>query len=338
MANADGQAQDHLIEQLEKNPERFDFFQAVRRLESLDRDHPRVAKSQTPRDDAIRFGQKPSMAFAPSAIHSFQDVDGVKRMYCQFMGMLGPQGPMPLHFTEYVRDRMRNHDDPTTAAFLDMFHHRMISMFYRAWASSQKAVSYDRPDEDRFINYLGSLIGIGPAQLRGRDALPDHAKISYAGHLSNPTRHADGLEAILGDYFKIPVRVKQFFGHWMNIPADCRLLLGRTPTTGRLGDNTIIGSRMWNVQLRFRVRFGPMNLDQFERLLPGGASGRRLVAWVRQYTNDEFDWDVQLVLRTTQIPKMQLGRSGRLGWTTWVRTGSMPRDMDNVVLSPKVFA
>ena len=113
----------------------------------------------------------------------------------QILRLLGPHGPLPTHLTEYVRDRVRNANDPTFARFLDIFHHRMVTLFYRAWANAQPAVSLDRPGRDRFSFYVGSLFGLGEAMLRERDAVPDFAKLHFAGLLAGPTRPAAGLSS-----------------------------------------------------------------------------------------------------------------------------------------------
>jgi len=162
---------------LESEPYAFDFFQALRRLECLNPESPRLGESASPKDDPIRLGQEPSLAFAPSTLAALQPGRGNRppRLLVHFMGLFGPNGPLPLHLTEYARDRIRNSDDPTFARFLDLFHHRMLSLFYRAWAVAQPTVQMDRPATDRFAGYVGSLIGTGHPDLQDRDAFPDWA-------------------------------------------------------------------------------------------------------------------------------------------------------------------
>ena len=126
-------------------------------------------------------------------------------MLVHFFGLFGPDGPLPLHLTEYARDRSRNHRDPSLQRFADIFHHRALSLFYRAWANSRPTISFDRPEDDRFALYTGALIGLGMESLRNRDAMPDLTKLHFAGHLSCQTRHAEGLASILSEFFKMPV-------------------------------------------------------------------------------------------------------------------------------------
>ncbi len=231
MASEDRPAAQPLIERLMQSPYSFDFFQAVRRIECAHPAQPRIGHSQHLNGDPIRFGQEPSLAFAPSTIASCQPGPdgGAPRLSVHFLGLLGPNGPMPLHITEYVRGRILINHDRTMARFLDVFHHRMISLFYRAWASSQMPVSRDRPQEDRFAMYIGSLIGIGMRSLRGRDTIQDEAKLHYSGRLACQTRNAEGIRAILSDYFGVPTRIDQFVGQWIDLPPENLLKLGQSP-------------------------------------------------------------------------------------------------------------
>lgn len=336
MAGEGRAAGDLLALRLEAKPYSFDFFQAVRRMECAYRDLPRMGEGRRPREDPVRFSQEPSLAFSPCTVAAYvrRGEGPAARLFVNFAGLLGPNGPLPLHLTAYARDRERNHGDATFARFLDMFNHRMVALFYRAWASTQQAVSHDRREGDRFTRYYLSLFGLGMPSLRDRDAVADVAKVHYSGRLVCRTRHAEGLQAILQDYFRLPVVIRQFMGQWLDLPDGCKCRLGESPDTGLLGRTTIVGSRFWECQQTFRIRMGPMTFLEFERLLPGGDSLRRLVDWVRNYTGDELRWDAQLVLKAEEVPRIELGRGGRLGWTTWLRSRPFERDADDLVLRP----
>lgn len=322
-----------LLERLGAAPFDYDFHQAVRLIQATARSRPRIGASISVRDDPVRFGQEPSLSFAPASISKLDRGDR-PRLSVRFTGLLGPNGPLPIHLTQYVRDRVIHHHDRTMSRFLDIFHHRVLSMFFRAWALNQPTVSRDRPEDDAFGKYLSSLIGLAGDPFSERDALSDDAKRHYAGWLSSQTRCAEGLASLLGDYFKVPVRIEEFFGHWIELPNNARLRLGETRATGMLGRTSIVGSRLWDVQQRFRVVLGPMGLADFERLLPTGQSFARMVSWVRNYAGFEFAWDAQLVLRAAEVPQTTLGGGSRLGWTTWMRTQDYPIDADQVVLRP----
>lgn len=314
-------------------PEAFDFFQAVRRLESCHKDKPRIGHSYRASDDPVRFGQDPSLAFASRTLERFDPgVGGAPdRLSSNFLGLFGPNGPLPLHLTEFARDRIRHFDDPTMVAFANIFHHRIFSLFYRAWAEARPTSGFDRPGEDRFAFYIASLSGHGLKAAADRDAMPDLAKRHFVGRLGLQTRNAEGLEAICRSFFKIPVRIEQFIGEWLVLPAHQLCRLGQSRATGRLGVNATLGGRVWSCQHKFRLVFGPMTLEDYRRFLPGSGSLERLVAIVRNYAGDELAWDVNLVLLGDERPQLKLGRQGRLGWTTWLPSragkGSDRRDL-----------
>jgi type VI secretion system protein ImpH len=325
---------DSLAAALRNRPFDFDFFQAVRRLECVNSDLPRIGHSRRAKNDPVRFCQNVSLAFAPSTISAYceaTDQDPAK-MTINFFGLLGQGGPMPLVITEYIYDRMQNRKDKTLAAFLDIFHHRMISLFYSAWACNQQCVSYDRKDEDRFAVYIASLFGIGDDSFRNRDALPDVAKLHYSGRLVCQTKNVEGLREILSDYFEVPVRIQQFVGQWIDLPQNYLCRLGASYESAKLGSTLIVGSRFWECQQKFRIKLGPMDLSEYQAFLPGNDSIQRLVAWVKNYVGDEFLWEVQLILKASRIPRLCLGRAGQLGWSSWLGSRKFQKNADNLVL------
>jgi len=321
---------------LAEMPYRFGFFAAVRWLENRCADLPRVGASRRPSEDVVKFHQHVSLGFPPSALHGYREkVEAEKTMrdlWVNFLGLLGPGGPMPLCLTEYVYNRLQNHNDTTLAAFLDLFNHRMISLFYRAWSRSQQTVSHDRRGDDWYADYVGSFLGLGDPALHHRDVLPDERKLFYAGRLSCRTRNAEGLQAILEDFFARPVEIEGFIGQWIPLTPPDRSRLGGAAANSCLGVTTIVGSRFWECQHQFRIRIGPMSYAQYEALLPGGAGLRQLAAWVRLYVGDELGWEAQLVLDRHEIPAASLGRCGRLGWSCWLKARHPQKDGDDLVL------
>jgi type VI secretion system protein ImpH len=325
-----------MLRGLEDDACRFDFYQAVRLLENAHPDKPRIGESLQPRDDAVRFTQEPELIFYPTTLGAYAAPVGGRpaRLVVNFFGLLGPNGPLPTHITEYARDRERNANDPTLVRFLDVFQHRMVSLFYRAWANAQPAVSLDRPERDRFSFYVGSLFGLGEATLRNRDAVPDFAKLHFAGLLAAPTRPAAGLKLVLSRFFGLPVEIEQWVGHWMALPAASVSRLGARDGSSALGVSTLLGSRVWDCQHKFRVVIGPLKIGDYERFLPGGDSLRRLVDWVRNYARDGLDWDVNVQLKQEDVPPLKLGRHVRLGYTTWMLCGPAAGDQRQLLLNP----
>jgi type VI secretion system protein ImpH len=338
MAGTAGLAPDALAlaRALQERPEDFEFFEAIRQLECAHPTRPRLGESTKPAEDFLRLCQTPSLAFAARAIDRFEPgTEGrPARLYALFFGLFGPNAPLPLHLTEYALDRERNARDGTLIAFADIFHHRMTSLLYRAWANAQPTVQADRPAQDRFRLYTGALVGMATPGLEGRDALPDDYKRFFAGRMLTQTRNAEGLRCLLQQFFAIPVRVVEFVAEWMRLPREAHLRLGRSTEVAGLGRTAVIGECVWGTQQRFRLRLGPLDRPQFEHFLPGGAALTQLVATVRSYIGDEKAWDVQLVLARDELPPMRLGLAGRLGLTTWLGHRTAAGDADEVVIQP----
>ena len=328
---------DHFLEKLKEEPHAFGFYLAMRRLHALD-PAMNLGKSLRPRDDRVRLRQEPDLRFAPSTVRDFvpPNPDEPGRLTVNFMGLLGPNGPLPLHITEYALERINQFHDPTLVAFLNVFHHRALSLFYRAWAVHQKSVDLDRQTGRRFTDYLGSYVGLGQAAMQHRDEVDDAAKLYFSGRLATPTKNAEGLGAILGEYFGVRVQVEPFVGQWLAVPETDACRLGDSPLTGRMGSTIIVGSKVWQVQTKFRLRFGPLKLKELLGLLPNQGAFKRLKTWIRNYCGDELFWDAQYILLAAEVPGTQLGNGGFLGWTTWVNTRKPTRDAEDLLLDPSL--
>ena len=332
------------IEAMAQAPHRWDFFHALRCIEAHHPDKPRLGTARRPADEPLRLGQAADLSFAGSSISavSTKDRSGRPRMEVRFFGLFGPNGPLPLHLTAYARERHLHKGDDTLLRFADMFHHRLLLLFYRAWAQAQPTASLDRPGEDRFADFVGSMVGIGGPEWQGRDAAPQHAKLFFAGLLSRQVRNADGLQALVAGYLRVPVSVESFVGRWMRLLPNERTRMGgrgvsRRTATAQLGTSAVLGSAVFDRQHHFRLHLGPLDGATFASLLPTGTALPALKALVTQYVGHEFGWDLQLELQPGQRPEMRLGRNSRLGWTSWVGQARGERKL-HVILNPELSA
>jgi type VI secretion system protein ImpH len=342
-----GSGPDHLTHyaQLLASPQTHHILHALRIIEAQFADSPRLGESKRPREDRIRLTQEAELAFPISTIESIQPPQGGSpgRLVNRFFGLWGPMGPLPLHMTEFARDRVRNHEDHTLVAFADMLTHRLMGLFYRAWAAAHPAPSFDRSlkgtrsrgDADPFERKVAALSGHYEDALHHRDAMPELAKRHFVGHLAPSPRHADGLVSIVSVFVRSPVSLKQFVGEWLQLEADDRWELG---TRVGLGLGTSIGSRVWSHAAKFRLRIGPMSLADYSRLMPGSATLTRLEDIVRNYVGDTLDWDINLVLAAREVPQAQLGGATALGHTSWIGAPGRDRDADDLYLVPKSLA
>ena len=307
---------------------------ALRILEAHHADRPRLGRSRRPAQDAVRLGQDPDMAFARSTVASYgpDRRSGRMRLANLSFGLFGPNGPLPLHLTEYALERSRKHRDTALVAFADMLTHRLMSLFYRAWTTGQPAPAFDRADGDMLMRKVAALSGRDGAAMAGRDAMPDLAKLHFTGHLAAGPKTAEALVSMLQAFLATPVRLQQFVAGWLELEPDDRWRLGSPAGLGRA---TSIGTRVRTRSTRFRLRIGPLGLEDYRRLLPGNGSLERLEAIVRNHVGDALDWDVNLVLRAADVPRSALGGGAALGHTTWIGTRrACARDADDLFLAP----
>lgn len=320
---------------LEREPHRHDFYQVLRRLECAHADRPRWGAALRPAEEPMRFGQEPELTFAPAPLARYIPAKGQgrARLAVRLFGLTGPNGSLPLHLTEYARERALHAGDPTFARFLDLLTHRFVTLFYRAWAQSQPSVAADRPEDDRFRCYLGAFFGLAPHAFRQRDAVPDEAKLAATGWLAAQTRNSDGLRAILTGYFQVSVRIREFVRHWLEIARADQTALAAPHAV--LGQGAVLGRRVCDRQCKFRIEIGPVSWDEYTAFLPGGSRLRPLIDWVRNYLGHEYSWDLRLLLIETEVPLMRLGVSGRLGWSSWLGLRPRGRPADDLILNPE---
>jgi type VI secretion system protein ImpH len=344
----------------------FDFFQAVRLLGRADPRRQPVGRIAAPRDEIVRFRAHLSLNFPPSAVYEIQRVpDGPPRMTETFLGMTGPSGILPRHYTELLLRLDREVKGPeryALRAWLDLFNHRFVSLFYRAWVKYRFFLAQERGEHfgkepDTFTLALYSFVGLGLPALRDRlrvahvvtteeppreqtlAAVDDLALLYYGGLLSQRPRCAVLLRALLADYFGLPVEVQQFHGRWLRLEADNQTHLGEA--NAALGLDAVVGERVWDVQGMIRLRLGPLRRYQFDAFLPDRSPIRQRKAFfllchlARLYVGPELDFDVQLILRAEDVPMCQLADDGglgpRLGWNTWLGSQPRTRDADDAV-------
>ncbi len=327
-----------LNQELIDEPYKFEFFQAVRLLERIFPERSAVTRTVSPRNEVVRFRSNASLRFPPSEIFEirrtadeFSDKEKIE-MFVNFMGMLGIVGVLPVHYTELAVDRAR-YGDTALWAFLDIFTHRMVSIFFRAWEKYRFPVQYERGNDD-FTAYLFDFAGLGTQGLRGRMNLDEEGLLPYSGLIIQKPHSTVALEQIIADYFRIKAKIEQFSGQWLTLDEESITRLGEANSA--LGKTTIIGTKIWDYQSKFRVVLGPLKFKEFQELLPVGTAYKPLLAIIRFMTNQEVDFDVQLKLQAKEVPSTILTtrakRRPMIGWTSFLKTKPFKQDDEQVIL------
>ena len=322
---------------LREIPQEFEFFQAVRLLERLLPLRAPVGRFVSPSKEVVRFSAHASMPFPASQIQTVewpQDAGAAPCVVINFMGLAGPSGLLPLYYTELIVERLRQ-KDRALRDFLDLFHHRMISLFYQAWEKYRFTIAYERGERDRFSHHLMDLIGLGTRRLENLLAARDDSLLFYSGMLGLHTRSAAVLQRILWDYFDVPVEIEQFVGAWHRLEASNLCHFEGESESEQLGGGAIVGDEIWNQQAGVRIKLGPLSLPQYLDFLPSGTAYGPLKALAKFTSRAEIDFEVQLILKKEDVPPCELGvgeaAAPRLGWTSWAKTQALRADADDTI-------
>ncbi|MEK7723663.1 MAG: type VI secretion system baseplate subunit TssG, partial [Acidobacteriota bacterium] len=292
-----------LNEQLFDEPYRFEFFQAVRLLERIYPERTPVGQGVTPNNEIVRFENHLSLSFPASAIQKIKETDDEVseqrrlEMFVNFMGMLGVVGVLPIHYTELAMSRSR-YGDHTFASFMDIFTHRAISLFVKAWEKYRFPVQYERGN-DAFTEYLFDFAGLGTGGLRGRMDLNDEDLLPYTGLIAQKPHSSSALSQIISDYFGVEAKIFQFFGQWLELEEESITRIGKANYS--LGVNTIVGTRVWDYQSNFRLVLGALKFTQFQAFLPNGTAYKPMLSIIKFMVGYEQDFDVQLKLKAKEV-------------------------------------
>ena len=360
-----------VVEQLLRSPHAYSFYQAVRLLERAALWESRtltpgtrvlgarnsIASFVPPATETIRLQTQSSFKFPEAEVHNIVRHSGTGpgpswRMQTNFMGLTGSIGVMPYHYTELILQRLKKKDE-SLVHFLDLFNHRIISLFYQAGTKYYLPIEYERKKlangtkktRDTHTQALLSLIGLGTQGLTGRLQIKDESLLFYSGLLTQQVRTASGLKQVLQDYFDIPVKIQEFVGQWQELIPDIRTrLASRMMPKGqnaRLGQSAMVGHKGWFAQGKIRISLGPLNREQFYRFAPGTKALRALNDMVRMYVGIERDYDFIIEVKRKDIPKkitLSKNPSPIIGWNTWLSTSDKPVQDNNETLKITVSA
>ncbi len=308
-----------------REPWRFDVLTLLRRLEAAQPAAPRLGRSATMAQEIAIPRQDPFLEFPSCNITQVAfPQDAPCEVHVQFMGYFGPQGALPLPLSAEAHQWLTRHNDPSFARFADIFSTRFVQLFYRAWADARPEVQMDRPGDDRFRVWLGSLIGLGSPATRNRDGVPDDTRLGLAGLLSGRVRSATRLRQSLDHLLGMPLELEERVGTWLDFdPADCSRL-GLTGST--LGQDICLGTRAFSLNDKLRLVLHCRDLDEYHAFLPGQPDCHRLLDFLHSALGMTIETDIVLTLPQALVPPTVLGQAGNLGWTAFSLNPEAPTD------------
>lgn len=319
----------------ETQPWNSGFISLMRTLAARSPELPAPGTAMLPANENFVIGQSPHMTFAPREVDSISQLNGKTHLALFSLGIWGPQGAMPLHQSEMAYNR-NEQQDTTLTHFVDLFHHRALATFYRAWAISQDTASLDRPQEERFSFYTGSLMGIDPREITN-SVLPPHPRLSAVSHLVREARNPEGLLGALTYYFELPVQIREYVDQWLKLQPNDQTQLGLGHESALLGDGAILGDTVLDRQHKFQLIFGPLTLKQYMRFSPWGQDLPVLCEWIRQFIGFEYAWEVSLVLDACEVPCATLGDTNQLGYNSWLERVNNDSPLSGMRFEPESY-
>ena len=324
-------------------PQRFALLQAVRLAEYA---RPQAAPVGTGPDtarEAVRLRGSLSHGFPASDVADWQagEDEAPPVLLSAFLSLAGAFGPLPPPLTELALERSRR-GDPGIRDFLDVFNHRLLSLFVRAKRAHRPAQQPGRPEDTDFAKLMWALLGLGTPGLRQslgrrpRARLHGHerALLECAGMLNQRPLSLHAVERTLAHALGVPVRGISHIGRWLPLEPEQHSVLGRLGRNTALGQGAVLGRRVWDQGAGIRLEMGPLSLNRLIRLLPGTETHRALRTLLGYALGGTIAVDVRLTVPPGQVPPLRLWtsnprRAPRLGWTSWLTT--RPRKEPGVV-------
>jgi len=330
MAGAGGETVQPLMRRLEEEPQAFSFFRAVWLLEQAQPDAVRVGMSGPPGKETLRLRPSSSLGFPGADVRRIQrrETPPAFTLVSPILGLYGVTSPLPSFYTTDILYREMLEGEDEVRLLFDVVNHRLMSLLYRAWLKYRWEFAFEPGARDRTSQLLMGWLGLATEGLQERVGVPAGRLLRYAGAITQRPRNANLVAGVISDYFgEIPVRIRQCVSRWVRIEKSDQNRLGAANST--LGGDLTVGERVLDRMGKCRVRIGPLELEDWERLNPGGSQFGQLCALVRYLLPDFLLFDFELVLARESVPMMQLngeGDSALLGWSSWALSGEASED------------
>jgi type VI secretion system protein ImpH len=314
------------VEALFDQARRMAFFRLVEQIHRLHGDDLEHGVDAHPEHERIRYESAPGLGFPASDVRQLANLpghpEGKYRLQASFLGVHGVDSPLPGHYLERVAQDAA-HASGLRAAFLDFFHHRLLTLLHRGWRKYRYHERFQPGARDRFSRSVFSLVGLNDERLRGDTPLPWSRLLTYAGVIASRSRSPSAVAGILAHCFDLPhVVIHEFQQHYTDVPDDQRNALGMDNVI--LGGDFTLGSRVPTCSNKFLISIQGLSERRFRDFLPNGEAHPSLRKLVEFLLRDQLAYDLELQIVRDEIPPFCLHREqgAHLGWTTFA--GDVP--------------
>ena len=289
---------------------RFNFFKAVHLLEGYAGGRA-PGRGLSPRGEFLRFRVRPGFSFPASDVQCIRNGDksAGTEMTVNFMGLIGPKGVLPDWYNEHAQHQVYRKDYAFTD-FLDMFHHRLLSLFYQAWKKYRLAENFRVDGNDRISRSLADLTGMTPEDRQQDPRFYKYARnrlIFFAGMAARCVPTAAAIKAVVSHAVGAPAEVEQFVPRMLPVHAHDRTCLGRNNST--LQKNAMCGARVRDIGTYFIVRLGPLTWEKYLAFQPRSRNLALVHQLVGRLAGMEYEFEIQLIVKGPEVPGLCLGGS-----------------------------
>ncbi len=314
-----------LVDQIIENPQSFDLMQSISLLErdAVSNGFSQVGVKDN-RPEAIRFSGKTSLIFEASDLSLVKRGSGKGSAYLvqsPLMVLLGTGGAMPEPFTELVMYR-NSIKDFSTSEFLDIFHHKFLSLFYLARKKRYQGLSWESPDKSIVAKVSNLLGALGREKKRNQEKREVHW-IRHVGLLCGVPRSMVGLLSILKDRFGFEaIDGEQFVGCWYKLESEDICLLDNSSRAPVLGKNAVLGKKIWDQTAGIKLSIENLSWNSLKNFSPGGKDFLPMKKIIQSYLSRDIRIQILLKPKKSQIKNLKISKKSDnfLGFSSWLKT------------------
>ena len=319
----------------------YDFFKTVWLLQRYFAEKYTGSDTASPHNNSVKkridadyLRLRPNIALA----HPGSDIEDLAllvptnqrpeayQLTVNFLGLYGVDSPLP----DFYLDELIQADESEDAqrVFLDVFHHRIISLFYQSWSKYQSLFQYFSSDDlgnnnasdtaNSIIHGLYSFLGLGDDSKRASLGVATEHLLPFLNRLSPLNRTASTIEIVLKKLLGVEVAIEEFVHRSVLVPVQQQLALGQANCS--LNCDMIVGEYVADIAGKVRIHLQDLTWEQYHYFMPL-AEGHCLLRDLLNYLlPSPLEYDIQLNLALEQVRSFSLSddSSIQLGCSTWL--------------------